>query len=165
MSWFKRIFGKDSNQPKKVVSGKAITTYANLNYPPKILLAWCEALKGNTDISRFLLENGYEELFHTTQAIFLKQEARQWLMENGYPHLMALVNAAEGNESALYWLNVHGFELLYHVANAVEGEVTSFGWLKKHSNEVIFEVAKTIKQVKDQIEFNHNDMYSFGKDV
>jgi len=165
MSWLKKIFGKEPLQDKKVVSGKANIEFANLNYPPKIMLAWGEALKGNTEIARFLLDNGYEELFHTTQAILLKQEARDWLMKNGYPHLMAMVNAAEGNESALHWLEVHGFEMLYHVANAIEGQMESFEWLRAHADEFIFQLTKTIKQVKDNIEFNHNDMYSYGKDI
>jgi hypothetical protein len=165
MSWLKKIFGKEPIESKNVVSGKAKINFARLNYPPKIMLAWCEALKGNTEIGLYLLENGYEEIYHTTQAILLKQEARDWLMKNGYPHLMAMVNAAEGNESALHWLDVHGFDMLYHVANAVEGEMTSFEWLRVNADEFTFQLTKTIKQVKDNIEFNHNDMYSFGKDA
>lgn len=166
MSWFKRIFGKDSEPlSKQVVKGKAHVEYANLNYPPKILLAWCKALEGHNELALFLLENGYPELFHTTNAILLKQEAREWLMQNGYPHLLAMVNAAEGNESALRWLEVHQFEMLYHLADAVEGEMASFDWLRQHANETIFLLARTMKAVKDQIEFNHNDIYSFGKDI
>lgn len=166
MSWIKRIFGKEPLQEKKKpVAGTAKIDFARLNYPPKIMLAWIKALEGNSDIARFLLENGYEELFHTTQAIMLKQPARDWLMKNGYPHLMAMVNAAEGNESALHWLDVHGFEVLYHLANAVEGEMTSFEWLRNNTDELVFLLARTIKKLKDHIEFNHNDMYSFGKDV
>ena len=165
MSLFKRIFGKDSEQQRKPVVPKAKVEFASLNYPPKIILAWVKALEGNTDLSMFLLENGYEELFHTTNAIMLKQEARDWLMKNGYPHLMAMINAAEGNESAQRWLQVHGFELLYHVALAVEGEMESFAWLKTYSTPDVFLLTRTIKKLKDQIEFNHNDMYSFGKDV
>jgi hypothetical protein len=165
MSWISRLFGKDSDQNKKPVYGKANIDFARLNYPPKIMLAWSKALEGHTDLGKFLLDNGYEELFHTTQAILLKQEARDWLMKNGYPHLMAMVNASEGNESALHWLDVHGFEILYHVANAVEGEMTSFEWLRNTGDEMVFLVARTIKKVKDNIEFNHNDMYSFGKDA
>lgn len=164
MSWIKRVFGKDSEQNQVAVVKKANITHAQLDYPPKIILAWCKALEGNSEISLYLLENGYEELFHTTNALLLKQQARDWLMQNGYPHLMAMVNAAEGNESALHWLEVHKFTLLYHVANGVEGEMSSFGWLKEHADPTIFLLTRTIKKIKDQIEFNHNDMYSFGKD-
>ncbi len=166
MSFFKRIFGKDSELSKSKTAEikKSNIQFAQLNYPPKILLAWCKAMEGHSDLGKFLLDNGYQELFYLTHALLLKQEARDWLMKNGYPHLMAMVNAAEGNQSALHWLEVHGFELLYHVADAVEGEMESFDWIKMNSNETIFIVAKTIKRLKDEIEFNHNDMHSFGKD-
>lgn len=165
MSWFKKLFGKDTEQEKKAVVQKANIAYAQFNYPPKIILAWIKALEGNQDLAMFLLNNGYEELYHITQAIFLKQEARNWLMNNGYPHLMAFVNASEGNESAAHWLQVHGFEVLYHMSQAIEGEMKSFVWLKGQTNFLLFELAKQIKTIKDNIEFNHNDMYSFGKDA
>ncbi len=166
MSWIKRIFGKDSEQQtKKAVVGKANIEFANMNYPPKILLAWCKAIEGHEELGTYLLENGYEELYHTTNALKLRQPARDWLMKNGYPHLMAMVNAAEGNESALHWLEVHHFEMLYHIADAVEGEMPSFEWLKQHADPTIFLLTRTIKKLKDNIEFYHNDMYSFGKDM
>jgi hypothetical protein len=59
---------------------------------------------------------------------------------------------------------MHGFELLYHVSCAADGEMTSFGWLKANADPTLFLLARMIKKLKDQIEFNHNDMYSFGKD-
>jgi len=165
MSWIKRIFGKDSDQPQKGYKpGTAMVEMRNLNYPPKVIIAWCKAIQGDTQFSTFLLNNGFEELFYASQAIRLKQEARDWLMKNGYPHLMAMINAAEGNESALNWLRLHDFEILYHIANAVESEMESFAWLKTHATEDLFILATTIKKVKDEIEFNHNDVHSFGKD-
>lgn len=165
MSWFKSIFGKDSDQKNTGRKPVAVVPMKNLDYSPKIILAWCKALEGDHDFAAFLLNNGYEELFYATQAIRLKQEARDWLMENGYPHLMAMINAAEGNESALNWLKIHDFEILYHIAEAVESQMDSFAWLKANATEDLFLLAKTIKTVKDDIEFNHNDIHSFGKDV
>lgn len=166
MNWFKRIFGKEPLQAKKKAqTHTANVAYSSFNYPPKIILAWIKALEGNEQLAKFLLENGYEEIFFLNQAICLKQEARDWLMKNGYPHLMAFVNAAEGNESAQKWLSVHGFELLHYSALAIDNEPEGFNWLRMHSDELIFGLIKTIKKVKDEIEFNHNDMYSFGKDI
>lgn len=164
MSWFKRIFGKDT-EPQSVRKQVAVVPMKNLDYPPKIVLAWSKAIEGNTDLGAYLLNNGYPELFYATQAILLKPEAREWLMNNGYPHLMAMINAAEGNESALNWLKVHQFDILYHIAEAVEGQMDSFAWLKANATEDLFLLARTIKSVKDDIEFNHNDIHSFGKDL
>lgn len=167
MNWFKRIFGKEplEQKQKKIEVAKANIEFAEFNYPPKIILAWIKALEGHEDLTKFLYENGYEEIFFLNQAINLKQDARDWLLKNGYPHLMAFVNAAEGNESAQHWLQVHGFELLYHAAMAIDDDQEGFKWLNQHSDEFTFSLIKTIKKVKDQIEFNHNDMYSFGKDI
>ena len=167
MNWFKKIFGKEplENTKKKAELKKAQIEFAEFNYPTKIVLAWIKALEGNKDLEKFLYENGYKEIFFLNQALYLNDDARNWLMKNGYPHLMAFVNAAEGNESAQRWLEVHGFEFLYHAAQAIEGELNSFKWLNEHCDEFRFGLIKTIKKVKDQIEFNHNDMYSFGKDV
>ena len=165
MSWFKRIFGKDSDQPKTGYKpGTAKVEMRNLNYSPKVIIAWCKAIEGDVDFGSFLLNNGFEELFYASQAIRLKQEARTWLMNNGYPHLMAMINASEGNESALNWLKLHDFEILYHIANAVESEIESFAWLKHNTTEDLFILATTIKRVKDEIEQNHNDVHSFGRD-
>lgn len=166
MNWFKKIFGKEPLEKKKLVqSKKADVRYSSFNYPPKILLAWIKSLEGHNELGKFLLENGYEEIFYLNQALALKQEARDWLLTNNYPHLMAFVNACEGNESAQKWLQVHGFEFLYNAAIAVDDEKEGFDWLKIHSDEITFGLVRTIKQFKDQIEFNHNDMYTFGKDV
>ncbi len=164
MNWFKKIFGKESLNEKVSAIQQINSEFAHLNYPPKVLLAWIKAIEGNNNLALFLYENGYEELFHTTQALFLKEEARNWLMNNGYAHLLAFVNSCEGNANAQRWLQMHGFETLFHVSNAADGEMTSFGWLKTNEDAMLFLLARTIKKLKDQIEFNHNDMYSFGKD-
>lgn len=167
MNWFKRIFGKEplENKRKKAEVKKANIEFAEFNYPTKIILAWIKALEGHKELEKFLYENGYEEIFFLNQAMTLKQEARDWLMKNGYPHLLAFVNAAEGNESAQHWLQVHGFEFLYNAAIGIDDDEAGFKWLNIHSDEFIFGLIKTMKKVKDQIEFNHNDIYSFGKDI
>jgi hypothetical protein len=162
MSWLKSIFGKDTN--RKTGKDAEVVAMKKIDYPPKIILAWAEAVKGNGEIGAFLLNNGYEELFFATQAIKLKNEARDWLMKNGYPHLMAFINAAEGNESAQNWLKVHQMELLLNAALAVEDEPEAWKWLKSNATEDIFILARNIKEVKDQIEFNHNDTHTFGVD-
>lgn len=158
-NWFKKkkreIIAKDlSSTPLK-----------RIDYPPKIIIAWCKAIEGNDEIMVWLKENGYEELFMATYAIYLKDEARNWLQDNGYAHLLAMINAAEGNESAQKWLLVHDFEILYHIAMAVEDEQSSFEWIGENAPADIFLLAKSIKAIKDKIEENHNDIHTFGTDL
>lgn len=157
-SWFKR--------KKKINPGDiSKVTFKAIDYPAKIIIAWSKAIEGNDEILLWLKDNGYPELVMASYAIYLKQDARDWLQKNGYPHLMAMINAAEGNEQAQKWLLRNDFEILYHIAMAVEAEMESFTWLKMHTTADIFILAQTIKKVKDQIEENHNDVHTFGKDI
>jgi len=157
------MFGKKN---KKVVPTEApkVLKWKPLDYSPKIILAWVKSLEGHTDITKWLLDNGYKELVMVNQAIYLKEEARNWLMHNGYPHLMAFVNAAEGNEKAQKWLKNNKFELLHHLALAIDDEKESWQWININSTKDIFLLAKTIKIIKDKIEERHNDVHNFGRD-
>lgn len=155
------MFGRKKKVPVEKIK-KAV--FKDISYPPKIILAWAKSLEGNLEITEWLLNNGYKELVMANQAILLKDEARNWLLDNGYPHLMAMINAAEGNENAQKWLLKHNFPQLYHMAMAVEGEMESWEWLGNHVPVDVFLLTKTIKKIKDDIEENHNDIHSFGKD-
>ncbi len=158
-SWFKRkkrIYTPDDLQKIQLKS---------IDYPAKIILAWAKAIEGNDQFLLWLKDNGYPELVMATYAIYLKDDAREWLQKNGYAHLMAMINGAEGNESAQKWLLSHQFDLLYHMALAIEDERNSVLWIAKNAPKDIFLLTKTIKQVKDQIEENHNDIHTFRKDV
>ena len=82
-SWFKK---KKEEAPQiQAVPLKPI------NYPAQVILLWAKAVEGDKVIQLWLRENGYESLFHATNAIYLIQESRDWLMENGYAHLMAMI--------------------------------------------------------------------------
>jgi ribosomal protein S15P/S13E len=159
-NWFKK---------KKATPSQAteVNTVAikSIDYHPKVIMAWAKAIEGNKEILIWLKENGYPELAMATYAIYLKDEARDWLLANGYPHLLAMINAAEGNENAQKWLLVHGFEMLYHMSMAVENEDESWKWLSANVPADIFLLTQTIKQIKDKIEENHNDIHSFGRDL
>ncbi len=135
-----------------------------IDYHPKIILAWAKTIGGNKDISAWLNKNGYPELVIACAAIYLKDDARTWLMQNGFAHIMAMIHAAEGDEKAQKWLLKYNFNLLYHIAMAVEHENESWIWLKNNSTPDIFILAQTIKEVKDKIEENHNDIHSFKRD-
>ena len=162
MSWLKKITQKNNvltNKPTKKERIKDIT------YPPKVILAWTKALQGHTEISLWLNENGYKELVVASSSILLKQEARDWLMKNGYPHLMAMINAAEGDENAQKWLLKYNFNLLYHIAMVAEYNNESMILLKQHATPDLYMLALAIRDVKDKIEDNHNDIHSYGRDL
>ncbi len=159
LSWFKK------KRREINASELSSTKLKNIEYAPKIILAWAKSIEGNDEIMLWLKNNGFEELTMATFAIYLKDDARNWLQENGFAHLLAMINASEGNESAQKWLQVHGFEILYHIAMAVENEQTSWAWLKKHGTQDLFILAQSIKRIKDQIEENHNDIHTFRQDI
>lgn len=58
-------------------------------YPQKVLLAWGECIKGNKEISEWLRNNGYKELFVFALALRNEERAKEWLLKNGFPHLLA----------------------------------------------------------------------------
>lgn len=163
LNWFRKK--KSPEKRIQAFSNADIVPMKPIDYPAKIILAWAKAVEGNQEILLWLKDNGYPELVMATYAIHLKNEAREWLPKNGYPQLLAFINAAEGNEKALGWLRVNDMELLYHMADAIEGEQTSWEWLSSNATPDLFILAQTIKKVKDQIEENHNDVHTFGKDL
>lgn len=71
-----------------------------LNYEPKILVAFGEAVSGNNKIFHWLAENGYIELASLANCINSDNAAFFWLLKNGYPHLAILSNAMDGYEDA-----------------------------------------------------------------
>ena len=155
--YFKRK--KEAPKPPEPVVLKPI------NYPTSIVLLWAKAIEGNQEVQLFLLKEGFPELFHATNAIFLVQESRDWLMNHGFAHLMAMINAAEGLESAQHWLMENRFDLLFHLGRAIDHNEESWLWLKQFSTPDIFMLAKSVQFVKDQIEENHGDIHSYGKDL
>ncbi len=158
MAWnfFKK---KETEEEIKFVPLKPI------EYPSMVILAWAKSVEGNIDLQKWLLENGYPELYMSVFAICLKDEARKWLVDNGYAHLMAMINAAEGNENAAKWLLVNNFKMLYHLAKAVDHEPESWEWLQNNVTQDLFILAKSIQVVKDQIEDNHNDVHIINRDL
>jgi hypothetical protein len=137
------------------------TPYKPLIYPAKIILAWGEAISGNTEIRDWLGKNGYPELYTFVFALNLKETAREWLMKNKYPHLMALIQGVEGNEKALDWLNKNGFEVLFHIAKAGDGDTSSLEWLKVNQRDFAH-MALKIKARKDQIQLDHDDVHKMS---
>lgn len=159
LNWFKK-FGKKSTEnavPVKMEIKPFLLA-------PKEVLAWIAAQEGNMEILGWLRLNRLD-IYHAINAIKLEDESRAWLAENGYMQVMAFINAAEGDEKAQKWLLRFNMLDLYHMALAIEAEEESWKWLKLNSTEDIFLLTKSIKKIKDAIEFNHNDIHSINKDT
>ncbi|HYG49721.1 MAG TPA: hypothetical protein VD905_02410 [Flavobacteriales bacterium] len=133
-----------------------------LEYEPKILIAWSEAIAGNTKLRDWLTQNGYPELGIFCFALRNKEDARRWLMQNGFQHLFALINGVEGNKNALMWLKVHKYEVLLKMAMAGDGDEGAFKWLMNNDLKLLAMTAKRIEHIKDQIEEDNNDPHKIS---
>ena len=161
----RRLFSSSKKTKGQITTPIQAAPLEDIQYPSLVFIAWSKAVEGNEDIQNWLKENGYPELYMATFAILLKDEARNWLIENGYAHIMAMINGAEGNLKAQEWLLKNGFEMLYHMSLAIDHEDNSWFWLAKYASPEIRILTKSIQRIKDEIEENHNDMHSIGKDV
>lgn len=132
--------------------------YKGVKYPAKILLAWAEAISGNSKIRDWLIKNGYKELGLFTFALRNMDDARMWLMENGSSHLLALINGIEGNVQAVQWLESNGFKALSIMALAADGNKSAKEWLLKN-DKLLAMVALKMEFVKDEIERDNNDVH------
>lgn len=162
MKFFKKFFKSESKENKLVNNFYQLK---KIEYPSKVILAWAESLKGNQEITNWLNNNNFKEIIHANSAIKLNQESRDWLMSNGFPHLMAFINAAEGDENAQKWLIKYKFDLLFHLAKYIDGEQESTPCIQKNATPEFIYLAKIIKNIKDKIEENHNDIHTFRKDL
>ena len=159
------MFFKRKKKKEEDSESSKLVKLKPLNYPPKILVGWAEAIAGNTALRDwFLASEHYKELGISIHALLLKDDARDWLMKNGYAHLMAMINGAEGNKEAIHWLDKAGFKTLKHVALAGDRDEDAFQWLIKNGHPEFAMIAEKIRVLKDQIEDTHNDIHSFGKD-
>ena len=132
-------------------------------YPAKILLAWGEAISGNTQIRDWLIKNGYPELGIFVFALHLKADARKWLMEHGHPHLMAVISGIEGDPKALEWLGKHDYPVLRKVAEC-GGDEEAFQWLLGNGHRELAMLGLKMWSIKMQIEDDHNDPHKFSRE-
>jgi len=134
-----------------------------MQYPAKVLLAWGEAISGNSEIRDWLMANGYPELALTCHALRLTDSARSWLLANGHPHLMALVSGSEGNAQAIVWLDKFGFNFLKDVALGADNDDEAITRLLKANQREWAGISLKIRAVKNQIETEHNDMHRISR--
>jgi len=115
----------------------------NFTYPIKILSAFGEAINGNEDIFKWLLENGYEPLAKLSEAIRGDQRAFQWLVEN-CPQYAAFDRAIDNNFKSKIWLKKHGFTFYIIFADACAGNPEAIGWLAKRNLTIYIRIAKYV---------------------
>ena len=130
-------------------------------YPAKVLIAWGEAISGNSKIREWLLKNGYPELGIFVYALNAKTDAQAWLMKNGHPHLMALVEASEGNEQAMDWLEKQKLDVLAHLARVGKGEDESYRWLIENGFSDFAVIGMKIREVVERVEADRTDVHKF----
>lgn len=135
--------------------------YKPLIYPAKVIIAWAEAIGGNTKIRDWLGKNGYPELYTFVYALNLKTDAKEWLMKNNYPHLVALIDATERNETARKWLLRNNFTILWNIALAADGDITSTNWLLQYERDFAM-VALKMQMVKMDIETDNSDPHKIS---
>ena len=132
-------------------------------YPAKILLAWGEAISGNTQIRDHLIKSGYPELGIFVFALHLKPDARKWLMDNRHPHLMAVIRGIEGDTKALEWLEANGMLVLRKVAEC-GGNEEILHWLLNNGHRELAMLGLKMWSIKMQIEDDHNDPHKFSRE-
>jgi mono/diheme cytochrome c family protein len=100
-------------------------------YPVKVLLAFGETFKGNAELHR-------------------------WLMENGYPEFAALDSAIDNKVGAYLWLRNNDFEILAAFADACNRKTEAAAWLKERGLEVFLYLADCINHFRDNQYFDHH---------
>ncbi len=131
-------------------------------YPPKIIVAWAEAIGGNKKIRDWLLKYDYKELGVFVFALWNKDDARDWLMKNGFPHLLALIRGAEGDEEAVRWLEKNNFGVLAKVALVGDGNEQAYRWLMDQSHRDMAYIGKKIEFIKDWIQRDNDDVHKIS---
>ncbi len=135
-----------------------------IQYPVKIILAWGEAISGNSKLRDWLIANGYPELGIFTFALRNDEGSRKWLLDNGHPHLMAVINGAEGNKIAVAWLEKSKLDILAKVARAADNDDEAMLWLHQLDQKEWFMIAQKIRIVKNDIEYDNNDVHRISVD-
>jgi hypothetical protein len=135
-----------------------------VEYPAKIILAWAEAVRGNSEIKDWLMANGYPELGLFVHALHNQTNARTWLMDNGFPHLMALIRGSEGDENACLWLRKYGLQPFEHLARAADNNDDSLVWLTEHNWPELAMMASRMRNVKNEIERQNNDVHRMSSE-
>lgn len=139
-------------------------TYLNVvkQYSPKIIVAWGEAISGNTKLRNWLSANGFAELSTFTYALNLNDDARTWLMTEGHPELMALIRGTEGDKKACQWLRQNNFSKLALIAEGADNDNEAINKLLKDGHKEWVMISLKIRAVKNEIQTDNDDWHRFS---
>lgn len=128
-------------------------------YPPKILVAFGEAIDQNDQIHKWLLNNGYPELAALAFCLRGSHEAMEWLQNNKFQHFVAFHYAVYDDDEARKWLAVYKFNTLARLADATNGYKPAMEYFRRKKLNIFIRLAIKIKQLKDQVIFDKNDYH------
>lgn len=130
-------------------------------YPVKILIAFGEAIDGNVEIYKWLLNNGYPELAALTSAIHASRDALAWLLKN-HPMLAILSNAMDREKYAINWLIKNNQDFLLKFAEACNNDQKARRWFAENNLEIFNLLAEKISEVLKQQKREHFDYHKFS---
>jgi len=131
-----------------------------LKYPPKILIAFGEAISRNVKIHEWLFKNGYPELGALASSLQADEKGFDWLMKNGYPQFAAFCNAIDEDKIAYDWLINNKFNLLIILHDAAYERLEAIKWLKDKNLEIFIVIAAKIRELKAN---QHRDYEDYHK--
>lgn len=133
-----------------------------VHYPAKIIVAFGEAIDGNTKIYKWLLNNGYPELAALTSSIHAHKDAFEWLLKH-YPKYAVLSNAIDGEKNAIEWLKRYKLNFLVTFAEACNRkDKKAMNWLKKNNLELFISLAEKIHDILVQQRRDASDYHKLN---
>jgi hypothetical protein len=130
-----------------------------LKYPPKILVAFGEAVMDNKEIQNWLLKNGYPELAALAFSIRGSDEAFTWLMKNGHLSLAALDSAIDEDPKAYQWLLDNNVPNHIVFADACQGKKEAIEWLLRKRLLPVFRITQVIRKLRDSHTFDYHKLH------
>ncbi len=130
-------------------------------YPTKILIAFGEALDGNIEIYKWLLNNGFPELAALCSAIHASRDALSWLLKH-HPILAILSNAIDGEKHAINWLIKHQQDFLLKFADACNSDQQAKKWFAENNLDIFNTLANKINEVLKQQKRDRFDYHKFN---
>lgn len=133
-------------------------------YPQKVLLAWLEAIKGNKEITKWLLSSQFKELGIFTFALYNDSSARKWLLEQHFLWVIAFLDAIESDDEAVKWLLKSEYKSLAPIARAADNDPQAEQLILKNKNAFEISLYQEIRKIKNYLQARHDAPQNLGFD-